>query len=62
MDAAHDRQQMRERFLIALAEASLPLKGGPDPELTLEVLIEAADQFKEHLEAELAELRLEQAE
>jgi hypothetical protein len=62
MDAAHERRQMRERFLIALAEAAIPLKAGPDPELVLEVLIEAAALFKEHLEAELAELRVEQAE
>src|SRR3954465_13972018 len=56
MEASQDRQQLRERFVIALAEAAMPLKAGPDPELALEVLIEAADLFRQHLESELAEL------
>jgi hypothetical protein len=52
----------RERFVLALLEATIPLKGGPDAELTLELLIQAAGMLKEHLEAELDELRQEQAE
>ena len=62
MDLTPQQQQDRERYLIALLEATLPLKGGPDPELTLELLIGAAGMLQEHLERELAELRLEQAE
>jgi hypothetical protein len=62
MAAAEDRNQTRERFFIALAEATMPLKGGPDPELALEVLLEATDLLKQHLERELEELRQEQAD
>jgi len=62
MDLTPTQQQTRERFFLALAEASLPLQGGPDPELTLELLIQAATMLKEHLEKELEELRQEQAE
>jgi hypothetical protein len=62
MDLTHEQQQIRERFLIALLEAAIPLKHGPDAELSLELLIQAADLFKEHLERELQELRQEQAE
>jgi hypothetical protein len=62
MDVTQDREQMRERFFLALADATMPLKAGPDPELTLEVLIEAAALLQEHLERELEELRQEQAD
>ncbi len=58
---ATDQQTLRE-FFDALAETSIRLKTGPDPERTLELLIEASRQLTSHLEAELAELRLEQAE
>jgi hypothetical protein len=53
---------MREQFFLALAQAAMPLKAGPDPELALEVLIEVAALLKEHLERELEELRREQAD
>jgi hypothetical protein len=62
VEPSQERRQLRERVFIALAEAAMPLKGGPDPELSLEVLLEAADLLREHLEGELAELRREQAE
>lgn len=62
MERAHAEQPLRDRFFTALLEATLPLKTGPDPEVTLELLIQAADRLKEHLEHELEELRLEQAE
>jgi hypothetical protein len=62
MDVPQDRQQARERVFIALAEAAMPLKGGPDPELALELLIEATAMLRQHLERELEELRQEQAE
>src|SRR5207244_11727671 len=53
---------LRERFFTAMLEATFPLKTGPDPELTLQLLIQAADLVKAHLEKELAELRLELVE
>jgi hypothetical protein len=56
------REGLRDRFFKTLLEATFPLQGGPDPEVTLEALIEAAQLLKEHLEQELAELRQEQAE
>jgi len=62
MGLTPEQQQTRERFVIALLEAAIPLKGGPDPELTLELLIQAADLFRERLECELEEVRLEQTE
>ena len=57
-----EHKQLRERFLSTLLEATFPLKTGPDPELTLELLIQAVQMLAEHLEQELAEIRLEQAE
>jgi len=54
-----EQKDRRERFLLALIEATFPLQQGPDREVTLELLIDAADMLKEHLEAELAELRQE---
>jgi hypothetical protein len=62
MDPSADRDALRERLFQALLEATFPFKPGPDPEVTLEVLIEAAQRLREHLEQELAELRLEHAE
>ena len=40
----------------------MSLKGGPDPEVALEALIEASQMLTEHLQQELTELRQEQAE
>jgi hypothetical protein len=62
MALTREQERLREQYVIALLEAAMPLKGGPDPELTLELLIQAADQVKDHLERELEELRLEQTE
>jgi hypothetical protein len=62
MGLSPEQEQVRERFVLALVEATLPLKGGPDPELTLELLIEAAGLLREHLESELEELRQEQVD
>jgi hypothetical protein len=62
MALSPEHERTREQFFIALAEATVPLKDGPDCEVTLEVLIEAAQMLKEHLEAELAELRQEEAD
>jgi hypothetical protein len=56
-----EQEQLREQYLIALAEATFPLKQqAQDLEVTLELLIEAAGMLREHLRAELAELRVEQ--
>jgi hypothetical protein len=62
MDLPPDQRQLRERFFTTLLEATFPLKTGPDPEVTLELLIQAADMLREHLERELEEIRQEQAE
>jgi len=42
--------------------ATLALKTGPDPEVTLEALIEATQRLTEHLQQELTEIRQEQTE
>jgi len=62
MNASHTRAELRGRLFQALVEAVVPLKAGPDPELSLEALIDATAMLKEHLEHELDELRLEQVE
>jgi hypothetical protein len=62
MDLSPAEAELRERFFQSLLQAAFALKTGPDPEVTLEALIEAASLLKEHLEHELEELRLEQAE
>jgi hypothetical protein len=62
MDLSPAEAELRERFFRSLLQAAFALKTGPDPEVTLEALIEAASLLKEHLEHELEELRLEQAE
>ena len=63
MDLPEEQKQLRERFVIALIEATYPLQqAAADPEVTLELLIQAADLLKRHLEKELEELREEQAD
>ena len=63
MDRTVEQQQLRERFLIALIEATHPLQNeGPDREVTLELLIEAADLLKQRLQGELQELRSEETD
>lgn len=60
MERTDEQQQLRERFLIALVEATYPLQQGTaDREIVLELLIEAADMLKARLEGELEELREE---
>lgn len=61
MQLTREQQQLREQYVIALIEATCPLqKQATDREVTLELLIEAADLLKEHLEKELEEIREEQ--
>jgi hypothetical protein len=62
MTTPADPRPLPERYFHALLEAAFPLMGGPDPEVALEALIEAAGMLQEHLERELQELRQEQAE
>jgi hypothetical protein len=63
MDLTEEHKQLRERYVIALIEATSPLQEeAADPEVTLELLIQAADLLKEHLQKELEELREEQTD
>lgn len=63
MDLSEEQKQLRERYVIALIEATCPLqKEATDSEITLELLIQAADLLKKHLRAKLEELRQEQTE
>lgn len=57
-----DRDALRDRFVVELLAAARPLQAGPDSELVLEALIEAAGVLQERLRQELAELRVEQAD
>jgi hypothetical protein len=51
--------RLRDRFVKALLDAALPLQEGPDREVALEALIEAAGVLKQRFEQELEELRQE---
>ncbi len=63
MNVKQEYEQLREHYLLALIEATYPLqKGSVDPEVTLELLIQAAESLKQHLKKELDNLRQEQAE
>jgi hypothetical protein len=62
MQPSSQRSELRDRFFQALVGAVVPLKAGPDPEVALEALIDAAEMLREHLEQELDEIRLEQVE
>jgi hypothetical protein len=57
-----DRHALRDQFVEALLVVVRPLQAGPDPEATLEALIEAVDVVGERLRQELAELGVEQAD
>jgi hypothetical protein len=59
MEHTPQQKALREKYFLALAEATFPLQQGPDREVNLELLIGAAQMLKEHLESELAELRQE---
>jgi hypothetical protein len=62
MALSHAAQQLRDQYLQALLEVTVPLRQGPDLEVTLEALIEAVQLLRERLEQELNELRREEAE
>jgi hypothetical protein len=60
MNLTEEQKQLRERMVIALVEATLPFQEeAADPEVTLELLIQAADLLKRHLQRELEERREE---
>ncbi len=60
MERTAEQQGLREQFLIALIEATHPLQQrATDREVTLELLIEAADLLQERLRSELEALREE---
>jgi hypothetical protein len=61
MNLTTEQQQLREQYVIALMQATFPLQEkGTDPQVTLELLIEAAEILKDRLQHELEELRTEQ--
>ena len=63
MDLTAEQRQLCEQYVLALIEATYPLQqASTDPEVTLELLLRAADLLKEHLQTELKELREEQAD
>jgi hypothetical protein len=62
MSPAPTPQELQEKFFGMLVDAVLPLQPGPDPEVTLEALLGAAEMLVDHLRQELAEIRQEQAE
>jgi hypothetical protein len=62
MELTREQKQLRNQLFTAMLEAVMPFKPGEDQELTLELLIDAAQRLEEHFEHELEELRLEQAE
>jgi hypothetical protein len=59
MPLSLESQQLRDRCLAALLEAARPFQAGPDTEVALEALIEAAELLRDRLQRELAELRQE---
>jgi hypothetical protein len=53
---------LREHLLQAMLQVTFPLQQGPDREVVLEALIDAAELLRQRFEQELAELRQEEAE
>lgn len=62
MALSDPQRELRDAFLAKMLVLVVSLKGGPDPEVTLEALVESSQMLTEHLLQELAELRQEQAE
>ncbi len=59
MDLSPEVLKLREQFFTAMVEATAPLQGGPDREITLQALIAAAELLSERFARELEELRQE---
>jgi hypothetical protein len=55
-------QRLRDQFVKVLLDAAVPLQQGPDREVALEALIEAAAGLRQRFEQELAELRQEETD
>jgi hypothetical protein len=62
MSLSAQQQQLRDRFFQDMQAAAIAMQPGPDPEVTLEALIEASQMLTAHLQQELTHLREEQAE
>jgi hypothetical protein len=62
MSLSPQEQELRDRFFQSLLATATSLESGPDPEVTLEALIEASEMLAEHLKLQLTQLRQEQAE
>ena len=59
MASSPNEAKLRDQFFKAMLEATFPLQKGPDQEVTLQTLIQAAQMLKERFEQELEELRQE---
>ena len=60
MDRTAEQKQLREQYVIALMQATIPLQARTsDREVTMELLIEAAGILGERLQTELDEMRTE---
>jgi hypothetical protein len=62
MPLSPEEREQRDRFFKTLLDTAISLQPGPDPEVTLEALLEASQMLTDHLRRELDELRQEQAE
>ena len=62
MSLSREGEELRDRFLGVLLEAARELQAGPDRELALEALVEAAGLLRDRLRQELAALRVEEAD
>jgi hypothetical protein len=60
MELNAEQEALREQYVIALLKAAIPIQeGSSDREVTMELLVEAADIFKDRIRQELDELRME---
>lgn len=62
MSLSRTEEELRDRFVQAMIEATFSLQQGADQEMTLQALIQAAEILKKRFEQELDELRQESAE
>ncbi|HKM55305.1 MAG TPA: hypothetical protein VJY33_18010 [Isosphaeraceae bacterium] len=63
MELSEEQKQLREQYVLGLIKATYSFQEeSHDPEVTLELLIQATDLLKQHLKKELEELREEQAD
>jgi hypothetical protein len=63
MERSREQLELRGRFFRAFIDATYPMQEElQDREVTLELMIEAADMLKESLENELEQIRFEAAD